>query len=175
MQHIEVIRVEEDQKSVLRQLIELYEYDFSEFNGRDVNNCGLYDYKYLDHYWTESGRDPFFVMVNNRYAGFVLVGNHCYLHEAAQARTIAEFFIMRKYRRNGVGKEVAGRIFDMFKGNWEVLQHGDNEPSKLFWKRVIEEYTGGRFKLLNVKTEKWEGQGYIFNNNEWSGGGSYGT
>ena len=164
MRNIDVVQVHADQKSILRQLIELYEYDFSEFNERDVNDHGFYGYKYFDHYWTDEGRHPFFVMIDNKYAGFVLVNSHSYLGKDIESKSIAEFFIMRKYRRNGSGKKAANWIFDRFRGNWEVLQHGRNEPSKLFWKSVIEEYTMGKFELLDVETENWKGQGYKFNN-----------
>ncbi len=36
-------------------------------------NNGLYDYMYLDHYWTEEGRHPFFIRVDGKLAGFALV------------------------------------------------------------------------------------------------------
>ncbi|NMO97692.1 GNAT family N-acetyltransferase [Paenibacillus lemnae] len=164
IQPVDIVRVEETQKSVLRQLIELYEYDFSEFNDRDVNDYGLYDYKYFDYYWTEQDRHPYFIKVENKYAGFILINNYCYLQQGAKAKSIAEFFVMRKYRRRGVGQKAAVKIFDMHQGDWEVLQHGNNEGSKFFWKKVIEEYTDGAFELLEVDTEFWKGQGYIFNN-----------
>lgn len=163
MQQIDVVEVTEDQKFILRQLIELYEYDFSEYNSQDVNKYGLYGYKYLDHYWTDQDRHPFFVLVDNVLAGFVLINNHCYLQKN-DAKSVAEFFIMRKYRRSGIGSVVATKIFDMFCGDWEVLQHGNNDPSKTFWKNVIEKYTKGHYELLNVETESWKGQGFIFNN-----------
>lgn len=38
------------QKSILRNLLELYAYDFTEFIPDDVDQHGLYGYKYLDHY-----------------------------------------------------------------------------------------------------------------------------
>ncbi|WP_136605433.1 GNAT family N-acetyltransferase [Paenibacillus dokdonensis] len=164
MQQVDVIKVQEDQKSILRQLIELYEYDFSEYNDQDVNDYGVYGYKYLDHYWTDENRYPFFVKIDNNYAGFVLINSHSYLYKDDNTKSVAEFFIMRKYRRTGNGKKVAIKIFDMFRGHWEVLQHGNNGPSKSFWKGVIEEYTKGNFELLDVETEDWKGQGYIFNN-----------
>jgi len=162
--NVEVLEVEDDQKSILRQLLELYEYDFSEYNDQDVNEHGYYGYKYLDHYWTDANRYPFFIMVENKYAGFVLVNSHNYLLDDDQGRSIAEFFIMRKYRRKGVGSEAAKQIFDKYRGWWEVRQHGGNEPSKLFWRRVIDEYTAGQFTQMDVSTEKWVGQGIIFNN-----------
>jgi len=164
MSRIELIEATLERKSVLRQLIELYEYDFSEFNGEDVNEFGRYDYKYLDHYWTDEGRHPFFIMVDGAYAGFVLINSHSYVLTSGQARSVAEFFVMRKYRRGGVGREAARLVFDRFPGEWEVRQHGDNLPSQAFWERVIGEYTEGRYRKLAVETESWQGQGIIFDN-----------
>lgn len=158
----QIVKVLEDEKSILRQLIELYEYDFSEFNGADVNAQGFYGYSYLDHYWTEEKRQAYFVKVDGQYAGFVLVNDFCYLvHD--HARSIAEFFIMRKYRRNGIGQQVARLVFDTHKGNWEVLQHGSNDAAQHFWKRVIQEYTNGDYRVEDVRTEYWEGKGIVFN------------
>lgn len=103
-------------------------------------------------------------MVDGSYAGFVLVNSYSNLQKSDPVKSIAEFFVMRKYRRKGIGEEAARQIFDKFKGNWEVLQHGNNDPSKYFWKKVIEEYTKGDFELLGVQTENWIGQGYLFSN-----------
>ena len=47
---IELIEVKETEKSVLRQLVELYAYDFSEYDDADVNEYGLYGYTYFDYY-----------------------------------------------------------------------------------------------------------------------------
>ncbi len=52
----------------------------------------------------------------------------------------------------------------MLPGNWEVLQHGENHISKLFWKAAIEKYTNKNYKVEKARTEDWEGQALIFNN-----------
>jgi predicted acetyltransferase len=52
---------------------------------------------------------------------------------------------MKKYRRAGLGKLVAKDIFKIHKGQWEVYQIDNNEPAQHFWKKAIEEYTGGKF------------------------------
>ena len=161
---IELSPVEETQKSVLRQLVELYEYDFSEFDQNDINEFGYFGYKYLDYYWTEEGRAPFFIKVNGSLAGFVLVNDYCYLVKEAGAKSIAEFFVMRKYRRQGIGKTAAFIIFDRYPGHWEVIQQEDNVPSIQFWELVVNEYTRGRFQKKQVQTEDWFGQALIFDN-----------
>jgi len=53
--------------------MELCQHDYSEYDGADVNEHGLFEYRYIDHYWTDSGRHPFVVRVSGRLAGFVLV------------------------------------------------------------------------------------------------------
>ena len=47
---IEITPITYEMKSVLRNLLELYEHDSSEFNGSELNEHGLYEYKYVDHY-----------------------------------------------------------------------------------------------------------------------------
>lgn len=46
---------------------------FEDDSDNDVNEYGLFDYKYLDYYWTEGGRFPFFIMESGKLTGFVLV------------------------------------------------------------------------------------------------------
>jgi predicted acetyltransferase len=162
----ELVKVRESEKSVLRQLLELYAHDFSEFDGADVNEHGFYGYTHFDYYWTEDSRYPFFIEVDGKLAGFVLVNEYCYVVKEPGAKSIAEFFVMRKYRRQGVGKWAAVQVFEKFPGKWEVIQHGDNEPSKIFWEIVIRAYTSGNFRRERAKTEWWEGQALIFDNSE---------
>ena len=162
--NIELVKVKETEKSILHQLVELYNYDFSEYDQADVNAHGLYGYTYLDQYWTEESRHPFFIKVDGKLAGFVLVNEYCYVLKAAGARSIAEFFVMRKYRRMGVGRVVAREIFAKFPGKWEVIQCGTNIPSINFWEKVVGEYTNGSFERTDAVTEDWPGQALIFDN-----------
>ncbi|NJL46487.1 MAG: hypothetical protein HC929_01875 [Leptolyngbyaceae cyanobacterium SM2_5_2] len=47
---LEVLPALVENKPVLRNLLELCQHDYSQFNGRDVNEHGLFDYPYLDNY-----------------------------------------------------------------------------------------------------------------------------
>lgn len=161
---VELIEVTESEKSVLRQLMELYAYDFSQFDGADVNEHGWYGYTYFDHYWTDESRHPFFIRVAGKLAGFVLVNEYCYVAKEAGTKSMAEFFVMRKYRRKGVGRSAAVQVFERFPGKWEVIQHGDNQPSKIFWEGVIGAYTQGNYRREKAVTEGWEGQALLFDN-----------
>ncbi|WEG12020.1 GNAT family N-acetyltransferase [Pullulanibacillus sp. KACC 23026] len=138
---ITVEQVDYEKKTVLRHLIELYNYDFSEFTNDDVNEFGLYDYKYLDNYWNEPHRFPFFIKVNDKYAGFALVRKIKKDNSSDNYYSMAEFFIMKKYRGMGVGRISAINLFEKFKGNWEVSVITENKPAQTFWEKIISKYS----------------------------------
>ncbi|MFD2045530.1 GNAT family N-acetyltransferase [Ornithinibacillus salinisoli] len=157
-----------EDKAILNNLIQLYRYDSSEFDGHILNYHGLYSYKYIDHQWTDSYRRPFVVKVNGEIAGFVLVildvpREYVKLSTSVKTNVISDFFIMKKYRRKGVGKEVAFSLFNQFKGFWEIRQTEANKEAYIFWKHVIIEYTNSSLiheKILN--NEKWRGPVIVF-------------
>jgi predicted acetyltransferase len=140
---IEILPAQVEDKSALQHLLQLCLHDYSEFNGKDVNEHGLFDYPYLDYYWTEAGRYPFLVKVEGKLAGFVLVRDLA-IDGGEPLWQMAEFFILRKYRRQGIGREVAHQMFDRFEGRWEVTQEERNLPAQAFWRRVIEKYIQDR-------------------------------
>lgn len=141
--NIQVVQANRDQKAVLRQLLELYIYDFTAYIDVDVNDHGCFEYNYLDHYWTEPGRYPYLVTVNGRYAGFALI------REGAPGQFIvSEFFIMKKYRKQKIGKYVAHHLFAARPGKWEVNEIEANLPAQAFWRKIIDEYTNGNFQEI---------------------------
>jgi predicted acetyltransferase len=161
---IEIKEASLDQKSILRNLLELYLYDFSEYIDIEVGEDGLYGYPPLEYYWNEPGRHAFLVRAGGRLAGFVLVRTHPPGPDGGEVRSIAEFFILRKYRRKGLGEEVARRIFDRFPGDWRVAQIVENPQATAFWRKVIDRYTGGRYTEVFVEDEHWRGPEQVFNN-----------
>lgn len=160
---VSVDTVLKEQKPVLRQLLELYEYDFTAYNDVDVDDTGHFGYTYLDHYWTEDKYAPFFIRANGKLAGFVLVNNYCHCIDE-DAYAIAEFFVMKKYRKHGVGRLAAHTVFDHFHGLWEVDTHPNNARARAFWERVIGEYTGDNFRSVPVDNGRWTGTAYLFDN-----------
>ncbi len=151
-----------EERPLLRHLMELYQYDFSEFDGSDIGPYGLYDYPYLDHYWVEPERFPYLVRVEGNLAGFVLVARFNYLTGQKDAYVLAEYFIMRKYRHQGVGELVACKIFDLFPGAWQVAQINENAPAIAFWHKVIARYTHGNYQEQHLDNEYWHGPVQFF-------------
>lgn len=166
---IQVSIVPYEDKTVLYNLIQLYRYDSSEFDGHVLNEHGYYLYKYLDNQWTEDYRRPFIVKVDSEIAGFAFVildvpKEFIVLSLAEKTNVISDFFIMRKYRHKGVGKKVAFFLFDQFSGTWEIRQTSGNKNAYQFWKKVICEYTGTTIMQEKfLSNEKWNGSVMVFN------------
>lgn len=119
-------------KDVIKNLMQFYMYDFSEYFKLDVEEDGLFTaYKNLDDYWKEAhNRFPYIIIKDEKYVGFVLVR---FIEVTERIYfSIAEFFIMRKYRREKIGSSVAKQIFNLHKGEWEVFQKESNKPAQLF-------------------------------------------
>lgn len=157
-----------EDKQILSQLIQLYRYDSSEFDAHTLNKHGLYSYKYLDHQWTENYRRPILIKVNGEIAGFALLildvpKSYVKLSSEEKTNVISDFFIMRKYRRKGVGKKATFSLFKQFKGVWEVKQTHSNKNAYEFWKKVITAYTGNNIlKEKILHNEVWQGPILVF-------------
>lgn len=150
--NIDIKKVAKEEREILARLIELYEYDFSEYENTDVNFLGLYGYTYLDYYWTENRRFPYFIKVDGKLAGFVMICDYCYVSKDADRLFVSEFFIMKKYRKKGVGKFAAKQIFKMHPGKWELTVNPNNTPSLIFWESVIKETVGNDYiKHIDVE------------------------
>jgi predicted acetyltransferase len=129
-------------KSTITRLLQLYLYDFTEFTGEDIEPTGEYLYRYFDNYWLPAEADerfPFIITANGQLAGFAFVRSPAASHD------MAEFFVLRKYRRSGVGRGAALNLFARFPGPWKVTQLPANLPAQAFWRRVIGEFTHGDF------------------------------
>ncbi len=163
---LQIRKATQRQKPILKRLLQLYLYDFTEYESRDIGADGLFDYEYFDSYFSDDDRFPFLIYVDYHLAGFVLVNSHTCLPENDSAKSIAEFFIMRNYRRQGIGRQVAFQIFDKFPGKWEVHETKHNLPAHAFWRTAIGEYTNGNFTETDLDNDDWQGPVQSFDNSQ---------
>jgi len=141
-----LLQASNDHKIVMQNLMQFYIYDFSEYVKYDVEDNGLFaPYPDLKDYWEgDNNKFPYIIKKNDKYVGFVLVK---FISSKDRSYfSIAEFFILKKYRHEGIGKAVAIKVFNLHKGQWEVYQKDSNKPAQIFWNKVISEYTKGQFK-----------------------------
>lgn len=135
------------QRDLLRHLWQLYVYDFSEFMNWNVSWQGQFPENDLDDCWVNPRRHQFLIDVDGHPAGFVLIDrlDRGHLSSRGPVMDLREFFVLRAYRRRGVGTTAATRAFDLFHGTWEVVELAENVAAQHFWRRVIGAYSGGRY------------------------------
>lgn len=141
----EIKPIKKHERPVLENLMQFYFYDFSAFNGADVTETGQFgEYPYTSLHWTEENRHPYFIQHQGNIAGFVLVSK--IILDTRNYYSISEFFVLKKFRKLGVGRKAAFSIFDRFTGEWEVTQIISNHPAQAFWRKVIGEFTNENYR-----------------------------
>ncbi|MCV2353055.1 GNAT family N-acetyltransferase [Paucibacter sp. B2R-40] len=146
-----------DERPVVRHLLQLYLHDFSAFDGDDVNEAGLYHYPWVEEYW-QAPKAAFVFKVAGRYAGFCLVdGAQAGLLLPGSEHAICEFFVLRKYRKSGLGRFAAAAVFSSRAGRWEVAEHANNHAAQTFWRRVIADFSRGQFSEQQLNSDDWHG------------------
>ena len=73
--HLQLKKASLEDKTIIKNLMQFYMYDFSEFVDIDVEDDGLFAaYKYLEEYWKDDkNRFPYILQKNKKHVGFVLV------------------------------------------------------------------------------------------------------
>jgi predicted acetyltransferase len=138
---IDVTRVGEEHQALLENLLTLYIHDLSEFIDLEPQPDGRFVYPWLPLYWQEAHRLPFVVRVDGRLAGFVFVMRAVSVHGDDEVWDLAEFFILRGFRRRGVGASVAHEIWGRLRGRWEVRVREQNAPALAFWRTTVSAFT----------------------------------
>lgn len=113
------------------------------------------EYKYLDSYWQKVDRFPYFIKVDGKIAGFALVNGYNLVIE--DGKNIAEFYVLKEYRKSGVGKEAARLVYNSFPGKWENRQIVENPYAHSYWQRLIAEFTNNEFEEIEMDNDKWHG------------------
>ncbi|MBE2198726.1 MAG: GNAT family N-acetyltransferase [Anaerolinea sp.] len=149
-------------RNLIRRMMELYLYDFSEYDDADLDEHGLFAYGDLDYFWFEPTHAAYLVTVDGKLAGFALVDNDVKLTDSERA--ITEFFVMRKYRRRGVGKQVAHQLFDLLPARWEMAVLETNKPAQQFWRKTLGAYRQGNFQETALNDDEWQGPVFSLDN-----------
>src|SRR5689334_18273720 len=123
----------------LSNLLELYVHDLSEvFPHVELGPDCRFGYPRLPLYWSEPDRRfAFFIHADGRVAGFALVTRGSPASPDADVLDVAEFFVIRQYRRAGVGRDAVVQLWNRFPGRWTVRVLETNRNALAFWSRVV--------------------------------------
>lgn len=169
---VALIEAPPDAEPILERLMQLYAYDFSELARLDVGEDGRFrGGPPLASCWSEPWRHAYLVRValaegesprEGRIAGFTILDERSRLTGDRDVADVAEFLVLRRYRRLGVGMRAAAAAFSLFPRRWEVRQTTQNKAATAFWRRAIASYVGEAFTETVVDDERWRGTVHRF-------------
>ena len=107
----------------------------------------------MARWFADDSSHPLIILKNDRPVGFALVSRPSRRQRATIDFRLAEFFIKTSERRLGIGREAALLIFNRFNGTWEVSEFLFNKPAVAFWRRVVTEFTRGKFRETTAQGE----------------------
>ena len=142
---VTVQAAEKSEKDIINNLLQYYLHDFSEFEALESDAQGRYHYPYLEHYWNDPNRHPFLFRLDKRIVGFAMVRSETDPGNGRHLSELAEFFVLRVFRNQGIGNRAAVRLWDLFPGQWLVRVLRPNKIAYPFWKNAINRYTAGQY------------------------------
>jgi len=98
--------------------------------------------------WFHDDRCTAFIVLRElEPVGFAVVQRSLSGGEEPKRRfRLSEFFIRKPFRNRGVGRGAAMLIFARFAGEWTVPEQSRNPGAIRFWRRVVSEFTNGKFR-----------------------------
>ncbi len=137
----------EADSALLANLLELYVHDMSEvFPHVELGPDGRFGYSRLPLYWSEPDRRfAFLIRCDGRIGGFILVTRGSPVTPDPNVLDVAEFFVVRQYRRAGVGRQAAFLVWDRLPGTWIVRVLETNRGALSFWRASVAAFTAGNF------------------------------
>lgn len=139
---VEIDRATAEEMPIISNLLQLYLYEFSPIVRTDVEADGRFKWDGLEDYWNDKNLHPILIRVGGLLAGFALVQRFSVVRNKPVAWDMEDFFIMAKYSRTGIGKYVAGTLFNQFRGDWEIRVLQKNDSALRFWGSTVSRYCG---------------------------------
>ena len=161
--NLELIKINKDNKYILDNVLEYYQYEFNEFYNffDDLNKNGRYELISTDKYILNSKYNAFLIIKNDKIAGFIMI-NNCtkFIKEGIY---ISEFYILPKYRNGFFSIDVLKYVLNKYIGNIELKVLLTNKKAfklyELLFKRYLSSFkthivneNGDLFKYYNFNT-----------------------
>ena len=132
---------------LLANLLELYIHELSDVFKLDVGPEGRFGYAKLPLYFSEPERRfPILFRVAGKLAGFALITRGSPASDDPNVLDVAEFFVLRRFRRAGVGGCAAALLWDRQPASWVLRVSSGNAAGRAFWTPTIANYSAGRYR-----------------------------
>ncbi|MDX5371447.1 MAG: GNAT family N-acetyltransferase [Pseudomonadaceae bacterium] len=136
---IELLPTTAEQLPLIANLYQYYAYESSDWEQEDVETDGRF-YIHVPHlrrYWQEPEWSAQLILADGFIAGFLLIERSEL--PGIDALELADLFILKKYRRLGIGRALAERTLCQGERAWLVRFYRQDELAAAFCQRVLGE------------------------------------
>lgn len=106
------------------------------------------------NWWIRDQCELYIIRADGRPAGFVIIcADGAHVPPGVEFE-LMDFYIVPKYRRQGVGWSAARAALDLHRGAWVIYQLEANMPARRFWQAAIADYTHDQFENLDGGTQQ---------------------
>jgi ribosomal-protein-alanine N-acetyltransferase len=150
---------------IIQNMASYYAYDVSEYMGWPQQNDGKHSIG-MDFikYWQAENTFPLIIKYQDELVGFVIIDKN--VSDLSNDFNIAQFFILRKFKKKGIGRHIAFQCFDKFFGNWEVFVMPGNEGAYRFWRKIIKAYADNKFEEYTRTVNQFIRNVFVFSSRE---------
>ena len=136
---VEWVRTGPEQAELIRNLYQFYAYESSDWEREDVELDGRFyiHEAHLARYWREPGWSANLILVDGFIAGFLLIERSEL--PGVEALELADLFVLKKYRRQGIGRALAVQVLSSGESDWLVRFYRQDETALAFWRAVLAE------------------------------------
>ncbi|STX50944.1 GNAT family acetyltransferase [Legionella busanensis] len=150
-----------DDYPIIQNMTSYYAYDVSEYMQWPMEETGVCDIglNYL-RYFNKENTYPFLIRYDGELAGFAIIDKE--VSDSNNDYNMAQFFIIRKFKGCGLGRQIAFQCFNQFPGRWEVFVMPGNEGAYRFWRKIVSEYTNHNFHEVSREVNQYPRNIFIF-------------
>ncbi len=121
-------------RPVIENLIQLYLHDMTGTQPFPIGLDGKFQYDFLDRFW----QHPYLIFSDDDLAGFAFVIDGSPLMENPDRHFMAEFFVLKGYRKKGVGRAAFDEILSRHNGLWQIGVPHKNPGGTAFWAKATQ-------------------------------------
>ena len=135
---VELIQTGPEEAELIRNLYQYYAYESSDWEQEDVEADGrfyIHD-EHLARYWQDPRWSANLLLVDGYIAGFLLIERSEL--PGINALELADLFILKRYRRKGIGRALATQVLTSGEADWLVRFYDQDEASQAFWRSVLD-------------------------------------
>ena len=138
MDRLRLKPIDQDSRMLVESLWQFYKHDLSEFLGTKPEADGKFRPGRLPSYFGDPDRCGYLIYAEQKLLGFVML-----LRIGKPQVVMGDFFILRAFRRTGIGSMAAKLIVQTNPGPWEIPFQISNSGAAKFWRAAAESWAPG--------------------------------